>query len=88
MPIRTAHPLSYVPKPHHVPAGGDCAEARRFLPLAVEAWDAAGEELVEQGVAEELRSGDDGLRALNGLVNGVQHGGYGPLLRQGREEDR
>ncbi len=30
--------------------------------------------------------GDDRLGALYRLVDGVQHGGDGPLLRQGREE--
>ena len=51
------------------------------------AGDAAGEQLVEQGVAQAFSGGDDRPCALDGVVNGVQHGGDGPLLRQGREED-
>ena len=42
---------------------------------------------MEEGVSQALRGGDDGLRALYGAVDGVQHGGDGPLLRQGWEED-
>ena len=38
------------------------------------AGDAAGEELVEQGVAQALGGADDRLGALDGLVDGVQHG--------------
>ena len=40
---------------------------------------------MEQRIAEALRGGDGDLRALDGLVDGVEHGGDGPLLRQGWE---
>ena len=38
---------------------------------------------MEQGVAQLSGGGDDRLGTLDGVVNGVQHGGDGPLLRQG-----
>ena len=51
------------------------------------AGEAAGEELVEEGVAEAFGGGDDLLGALDGLVDGVEHGGDGALLGEGREEE-
>ena len=42
---------------------------------------------MEEGVSQVLRGGDGGLGALNGTVDGVQHGGDGALLWQGWEED-
>ena len=52
------------------------------------AAQAAGQQLVEQGVAEALRGGDDLLGALDRLVDGVEDGGDGALLGEGWEEDR
>ena len=49
--------------------------------------EAAGEQVVEQGVAQAVGGGDDRLGALYGVVDAVQHGGDGPLLRKGREQD-
>ena len=43
---------------------------------------------MEQGVSHALGGGDDGLGALDGLVDGVEHGGDGALFGQGREEER
>ena len=56
-------------------------------PLGVLAGEAAGEQVVEQGVAQALGGGDDRLGALDGVVDAFQHGGDGPLLWQGREQD-
>ena len=53
-----------------------------FLPLGVPAGDAAGEQFVEQGVAQAFGGGDDRLGAFDGLVDGVQHGGDGALFDQ------
>ena len=66
-------------------ASTDGPEARHILPLGVPTGDAAGEQFVKQGVAHAFGGRDDRLCALNGIVDGVQHGGYGPLLGQGRE---
>ena len=49
------------------------------------AGEATGEELVEEGVAEAFGGGDDLFGALDGLVDGVEHGGDGPAARGGPE---
>ena len=49
------------------------------------AGDATCQEAVEQGVAQLLGGGNDGLRCLYGLVDGVQHLGDGALFWEGRE---
>ena len=69
-------------------SAGDGADAGHVLPFGVPARDAAGEQLVEQGVAQGLGGGDDRLGALDGLVDGVQHVGDGALLGQAWEVDR
>ena len=58
--------LRHIPQPHHLPARRYRAQARHVAPLAVPAGDAASEQLVEEGVSQALRGGDDGLGALNG----------------------
>ena len=72
----------------HLPVSRDGAEAGDVAPLGMLAGEAAGEQIVEQGVAQVLVGGDDRLGALDGVVDAIQHGGDGPLLRQGREENR
>ena len=74
----------HIPQPHYIPGRRYRPDARRLLPLRVPTGDAAGEQFVEQGVAQALRGSDDGLGVLDGRVYGVQHGGDGPLLGQGR----
>ena len=76
----------HIPQPHHLPARRDGAEAWDVAPLGVLAGEAVGEQVVEQGVAQLPGGGDDLLGAFDGVVDAVQHGGDGPLLRQGREE--
>ena len=51
------------------------------------AGEAAREELVEEGVAEAFGGGDDLLGALDGLVDGVEHGSDGSLLGEGEVGD-
>ena len=79
--------LRHIPQAHHLPVRRDGAEARDVAELGVLAGETAGEQIVEQGVAQALGGGDDRLGALDGVVDAVQHGGDGPLLRQGREEN-
>ena len=79
--------LRHIPQPHYIPGRWYRPNARHILPLGVPTGDVAGEQLVQQGVAQAFGGGDVGLGALDGLVDGVQHGGDGPLLRQWWEEE-
>ena len=73
--------LKNIPQPHHLPRLRHDPDAGSLLPLRVPAGDAACEQLVQEGGAQLLRGGDDGLCTLNGLVDGVQHCSDGSLLR-------
>ena len=46
----------------------------------------ARQQLVEQCVTQALHRGYDRLRALDGIVDGIQRGGNGPLLSRGWQE--
>ena len=77
-------PAPHIPQPHGLPAGGDGAEAGDVVPGGVVAGEATREKLVEEGVAEAFGGGDDLLGALDGLVDGVEDGGDGALLGEGK----
>ena len=66
---------------------GTVPEAGHVRPLRVPPGQAAGQQLVEQGVAEALRGGDDLLGALDRLVDAVEDGGDGALFGEGWEQD-
>ena len=51
------------------------------------AGQAAGQQLVEQGVAEAFRGGDDFLGALDCLVDAIEDGDDGALFGEGWQQD-
>ena len=68
-----------------LPVCGDGAEARDLFPFGVAAGEAAGEEVVEEGVSELLGGGDQGVGGFDGVVYGVEDVGDGSLLGEGWE---
>ena len=70
----TSQHAGAVPRPRHV------------HPLRVPAGQTAGQQIVEQGVAEALRGGDDLLGALDRLVDAIEDGGDSALFGEGWEQ--
>ena len=73
------------PSVHVFPVCGDGAEARDLLSIRCGAGEAAGEEIVEEGVPELLGGGDQGVGGFDGVVYGVEDVGDGSLLGEGWE---
>src|SRR5690606_17964819 len=79
--------LRHLPQAHHLPAGGDGADARARLPLRVPAGDAAREQLLEERLAHALRRRDYGLGLLDRLVDGIENGDHTQLLVKRSQRD-
>ena len=61
-----------LPHPHNLPPLRYGPDAQRLLPFRVPAGDPAREEIMQQGVPQVLRGGDDRLGTLDRIVDGVR----------------
>src|SRR6266540_1485325 len=75
----------YIAQPNHLPISRHRPDAGYVLPLDVPAGHPAGEELVQQRLAQRFRGRDHHLGALDGLVHGVEHRGDRALLVRRRQ---